>query len=122
MNFVIKDNTGQISDPMLLSPQEIELYSNCNNVEYWERTTSPVYGRVLDLSYNFPTGKAKGTGLFKNGYEFDYYPGDDDYIRSIYKTWGSPGSPYYPNLMELTFKIPKEEIGKYSKFWIEQKK
>ena len=114
-NFVIKDNTGQISDLMLPTIAEIRECSNNNNEKYYKKETSPLYGRVISLEYNSPIGKIKGTGIFQTGYEFDY---NERFFNSL----GLGGGPNKTDTqLEITFMIPKEAIGKYSKFWIEPK-
>lgn len=114
-NFVIKDNTGQVSDLMLPTIAEIKECSNNNNEKYYKKETSPLYGRAINLDYNYPIGEIKGTGLFQNGCEFRY---NERYFNSL-------GLGEQPNKtgtqLQITFTIPKNDIGKYSKFWIEPK-
>lgn len=115
-NFVIKDNTGQISDLMLPTIGEILQCNNCNDEKYYEKETSPLYGRVIKLGYGYPIGKAKGTGIFQTGYEFNY---NERFFNSLGGLGGWPNKT--DTQLEITFMIPKEAIGKYSKFWIEPK-
>lgn len=112
-NFVIKDNTGQISDLMVPTIAEIRECSNCNNEKYYEEETSPLYGRAIKLDYNYPVGKLKGTGIFQVGCKFRYN-------QKVFESLGL-GERYLTPLLEISFTIPKEDIGKYSKFWIEPK-
>ena len=113
-NFVIKDNTGQVSDLLLPTIAELEECSNCNNETYYEKETSPLYGRVIKLDYNYPIGKVKGTGIFQAGCEFDYN-------KRFFNSLGLGEWPKTATQLKITFMIPKEDIGKYSKFWIESK-
>lgn len=87
-NFVIKDNTGQVSDPMM-----------------------PSYTEFQD--YNHPRSKIKGSGLFQAGYKFEY---NAYYIYNL-----GLGGDYPRWIVNITFMIPKEDIGKYSNFRIESK-
>lgn len=118
-NFVIKDNTGQTTDPNLLSPHILE------NWRFDEK--NPVYCNVIKGPHDGkdPYSRMKGTGLLC--YEYLLTSG---YINGYYGRYNDMRHPYDSRhissdsnryLVKFDLIIPKEDIGKYSKFWIEPK-
>ncbi len=142
-SFVIADNTGTISD---FFPQHIA--DRCRFAhDNWKRSYDQPYGPNMINDYvplmmdGWSGGSCIfGTGLFYNyvfvRYGIDPYPiiprlYDNDKRLSLWRAGyitqegpisGDSLSNDYCYKWELTVYIPKEDIGKYSKFWIETKK
>lgn len=134
-NFVITDNTGVKSD---FFPQfQVD---RCR--EYYKLLREGLYigpnmvNDTVPLMMNDPCCDICffGTGLFKDFFRFSNPHYESDYCPEVDKSHNiikfprisyitqSNRDEYNEFYWEINVYIPKEDIGKYSKFWIEPKK
>lgn len=138
-SFVIADNTGTESD---FFPQHIVDKCRFYHDNWSMSSYNPPYGPNLKnddvplMMDSWSGGSCIfGTGLFYNyvfvRYGIDPYPSIYNKSLSLWRAGyitqegpisGDSLSNDYCYKWELTVYIPKEDIGKYSKFWIETKK
>ncbi len=113
IGFVIKDNTGQLSDPLF--QQKIECYYNSRNIQSPDAITDLdiIARHRLETIDGARGSTAKGSGLFSNDYDILFSFHFTEQLDCLYFS--------SDELATLYLKIPKGDIGKYSKFWIEKK-
>lgn len=132
-NFIIKDNTGQISDffpfEIIYKNERVDPYNNRISSNRSKPENFPNRDSDINNIYiNNNKGGARynraeamgGQGVFNNIFIFSrdrFYPyiiSKDNYsirlhLRSFGEKW------------DTLILIPREDIGKYSKFWVEPK-
>lgn len=113
-SFVIVDNTGTVSD-IFYENRPYEFNKNSRNTNYKNSPTPVLWSSE---------GGIYGTGLFHNYFQF--FHNFDNFTRRVVYGIGGYHREWDRNKywIAAVFRvlIPKDEIGKYSKFWVEPKK